>query len=395
MGCATEVKQWEPTRMSGSFVFGTRSRAHRMLRRIWDRQIASFDRPRMRDFLCATKNSPHPELVEGRRIVMPPQDEPAGSANVFAASTENIAVAARLIAAGKLVAFPTETVYGLGADATNDHAVARIFEAKERPRFNPLIIHVADIDAARAQVRFDRQAEILAERFWPGALTLVLPRRPDCSVSLLASAGLDSLAVRVPRHPVAQALLVACGRPVAAPSANASGKISPTTAAHVAASLGTKAAMILDGGRCPIGLESTVLDLTAPTPTLLRPGGVTEEELIAAIGPVASSDGIAGDRPKSPGQLASHYAPALPLRLSATTPQSGEALLAFGPAPATGAFMENLSPSGDLVEAAANLFAMLRALDRSGAAAIAVMPIPETGLGRAINNRLRRAAAPR
>ncbi len=326
-----------------------------------------------------------------RRIVT---NEPDNAANVFAASEENIAAAARLIAAGELVAFPTETVYGLGADATNDHAVARIFEAKGRPRFNPLIIHVADIDAARAQVRFDRRAEMLAERFWPGALTLVLPRRPDCSVSLLASAGLDSLAVRVPRHPVAQALLVACGRPVAAPSANASGKVSPTTAAHVAESLGTKVAMILDGGRCPIGLESTVLDLTAPTPTVLRPGGVTEEEVIAAIGPIAFSDAIASERPKSPGQLASHYAPELPLRLNAT-PRPGDALLAFGAAPpATAAFVENLSPAGDLMEAAANLFAMLRALDRSGAAAIAVMPIPETGLGRAINDRLRRAAAP-
>jgi L-threonylcarbamoyladenylate synthase len=316
--------------------------------------------------------------------------------NVFAANAENIAAAARLIAAGELVALPTETVYGLGADATNDHAVARIFEAKGRPRFNPLIVHVADTDAARTQVQFDRRAEILAERFWPGALTLVLPRQPDCSVSLLASAGLDSLAVRVPRHPVAHALLVACGQPVAAPSANASGRISPTTAAHVAESLGAKVAMILDGGRCPIGVESTVLDLTTPTPTLLRPGGVTEEELMVSIGSIPSSDATATERPKSPGQLASHYAPDLPLRLDAARLQRGEALLAFGPTPLTGAVvMQNLSPAADLVEAAANFFAMLRSLDRSGAAAIAVMPIPETGLGRAINDRLRRAAAPR
>lgn len=327
-----------------------------------------------------------------RRIVANEHDN---AANVVAASADSIAAAGRSIVAGELVAFPTETVYGLGADATDDRAVARIFDAKGRPRFNPLIVHVADADAGRTQVRFDRRAEILAERFWPGALTLVLPRRPSCNVSLLASAGLDSLAVRVPRHPVAHALLVACGRPIAAPSANASGKISPTTAAHVAASLGDKVAMILDGGRCPIGVESTVLDLTAPTPTLLRPGGVTEEELTATIGPVASSHATATEVPKSPGQLASHYAPELPLRLDAARLQPGEALLAFGPAPLTGAVVtQNLSDAADLVEAAANLFAMLRSLDGSGAAAIAVMPIPETGLGRAINDRLRRAAAP-
>jgi L-threonylcarbamoyladenylate synthase len=317
-------------------------------------------------------------------------------ANVVLADAESIAAAARLIAAGELVAFPTETVYGLGADATNDRAVARIFEAKGRPRFNPLIVHVADADAARTQVTFDRRAETLAEQLWPGALTLVLPRRPDCSVSLLASAGLDSLAVRVPRHPVAHALLVACGRPIAAPSANASGKLSPTTSAHVAQSLGNELAMILDGGRCPIGVESTVLDLTASTPTLLRPGGVTEEELIATIGPLATSPLVGAEAPKSPGLLASHYAPDLPLRLAARSVQPHEALLAFGPTPLAGAAaMENLSAAGDLLEAAANLFAMLRALDRPGASGIAVMPIPERGLGRAINDRLRRAAAPR
>jgi L-threonylcarbamoyladenylate synthase len=224
----------------------------------------------------------------------------------------------------------------------------------------------------------------------------VLPRRPDCRASLLVSAGLDSLAVRVPRHPVAHALLVACGLPIAAPSANVSGKISPTTATHVAESLGDRVAMILDGGRCAIGVESTVLDLTAPTPTVLRPGGVTDEELTAAIGPVASSTSVATAAPKSPGQLASHYAPALPLRLDATQVAAGEALLAFGSVPLAGvAVTANLSAAGDLVEAAANLFAMLRALDRSGAKRIAVMPIPDRGLGRAINDRLRRAAAPR
>jgi L-threonylcarbamoyladenylate synthase len=314
--------------------------------------------------------------------------------NVVAADEGNIAAAARLLVAGELVAFPTETVYGLGADATNDRAVARIFEAKGRPRFNPLIVHFPGAEVVRAQVAFDARADLLAARFWPGALTLVLPRRPDCTVALLASAGLDSLAVRVPRHAVAHALLAACGRPIAAPSANASGKISPTTAEHVAGSLGMKVAMILDGGRCPIGIESTVLDLTGPTPALLRPGGVTAEELSDAIGPLAAPTAADRDAPKSPGALASHYAPELPLRLDAREVQPHEALLAFGACPITGAAaLENLSPSGDLVEAAANLFAMLRALDGPGLAGIAVMPIPDRGLGRAINDRLRRAAA--
>lgn len=312
--------------------------------------------------------------------------------NVVAASDEAIAAAARRLIAGELVAFPTETVYGLGGDATNDRAVARIFDAKGRPRFNPLIVHVPDADAARAQVTFDARADRLATRFWPGALTLVLPRRPDCTVSLLASAGLDSLAVRAPRHAVAHALLVACGRPIAAPSANASGKVSPTTAEHVARSLGPTVAMILDGGRCPIGIESTVLDLTGAAPVLLRPGGVTAEELTDAIGPLAApaTEGAL----KSPGLLASHYAPDLPLRLDAQDLRAGEALLAFGTCSITGAApVENLSPDGDLREAAANLFVMLRALDRPGLTGIAVMPIPERGLGRAINDRLRRAAA--
>ena len=313
--------------------------------------------------------------------------------NLVAANDDNIAAAARLLVAGDLVAFPTETVYGLGGDATNDRAVARIFEAKGRPRFNPLIVHFPDADAARAQVVFDGRADRLAERFWPGALTLVLLRRPACTVSLLASAGLGSLAVRVPHHAVAHALLSACGRPIAAPSANASGKISPTTAEHVARSLGTKVAMILDGGRCPVGIESTVLDLTGPTPVLLRPGGVTAEDLTDMIGPLAAPAADAGAL-RSPGMLASHYAPELPLRLDARDVRPREALLAFGACSIAGAAaMENLSPSGDLVEAASNLFAMLRALDRPGLAGIAVMPIPDRGLGRAINDRLRRAAA--
>ena len=314
--------------------------------------------------------------------------------NVVAADDDSIAAAARLLVAGELVAFPTETVYGLGGDASNGRAVARIFEVKGRPRFNPLITHFPDADSARAEVVFDRRAERLAERFWPGALTLVLPRRPGGAVSMLASAGLGSLAVRVPHHTVAHALLAACGRPIAAPSANASGKISPTTAEHVARSLGMKVAMILDGGRCPVGIESTVLDLTGPAPVLLRPGGVTAEELADAIGPLVAPAAADAGAPKSPGMLASHYAPELPLRLDAKDVQPREALLAFGVCTIAGAAaVENLSPSGDLVEAAANFFAMLRSLDRPGLAGIAVMPIPDRGLGRAINDRLQRAAA--
>jgi L-threonylcarbamoyladenylate synthase len=320
------------------------------------------------------------------------------SVPIIPATDESIATGARLLREGKLVAFPTETVYGLGADATSDRAVAAVFEAKGRPRFNPLIVHVLDADAARRLVAFDDRAERLAQAFWPGALTLVLPRRPGCPVSLLASAGLDTLALRVPRHPVAQALLRACGRPIAAPSANASGKVSPTAAAHVAQSLGAKVALILDGGRCPVGVESTVLDLSAPLATLLRPGGVTEEEIAALIGPLAApAPATQSDEARpSPGLLESHYAPELPLRLDARELRRGEALLAFGPTPLAGAaHCENLSPAADLKEAAANLFAMLRALDQPGLAGIAVMPVPDRGLGRAINDRLRRAAAPR
>ena len=314
---------------------------------------------------------------------------------IVPASPENIAAAARRLAAGELVSFPTETVYGLGGDATNDGAVARIFAAKARPRFNPLIVHFADAARARAHAAFDRRADILAEALWPGALTLVLPRRPESKVSLLASAGLPSLAVRVPGHAVARALLEACALPIAAPSANASGKLSPTTADHVARSLGGKVAMILDGGPCPIGIESTVVDLTGEKPVLLRPGGIGEERIAALVGPL-STPAPSDLRLKSPGMLASHYAPELPLRLGARAARPGEALLAFGPSVPTGAAVcENLSPRGDVIEAAANLFAMLRSLDRPGLAGIAVMPIPEAGLGRAINDRLRRAAAPR
>ena len=307
-----------------------------------------------------------------------------------------LAEAARLIRAGELVAFPTETVYGLGGDATNERAVARIFEAKGRPSFNPLITHVPGAAEARTLVRWNALAERLAHRFWPGALTLVLPRGPGSPIALLVTAGLDSVAIRAPDHPLAQALLRAAGRPVAAPSANRSGAVSPTRAEHVAESLGDRVPLILDGGPCPVGIESTVLDLTTTPPTLLRPGGVTREALEAEIGPVALSAALpAGDAArKSPGQLESHYAPSRPVRLAASTVTPGEALLAFGPHPLPGARRTlNLSPAGDLAEAAANLFAHLRALDRPDIDGIAVMPVPEAGLGLAINDRLRRAAA--
>jgi L-threonylcarbamoyladenylate synthase len=311
------------------------------------------------------------------------------------ATPEAIARAARLLRGGRLVAFPTETVYGLGGDATNDAAVAAIFAAKGRPRFNPLIVHVPRLDEAELIAVFDERAREVAQHFWPGPLTLVLKRRADCGVSLLATAGLDTIAVRAPAHPIAQALLREAGRPLAAPSANRSGRVSPTEATHVAAELGDGVALILDGGRCPVGLESTVLDLSGATPSLLRPGGVTLEALTAVLGSIAVGGGDP-HAPRAPGQLTSHYAPRLPLRLNATAARSGEALLAFGPeVPAGFAEVLNLSPTGDVTEAAANLFAMLRRLDRPEFTGIAATPIPEEGLGRAINDRLRRAAAPR
>lgn len=307
-----------------------------------------------------------------------------------------IEAAARLIRDGDLVAFPTETVYGLGADATNERAVARIFEAKGRPSFNPLISHVLDAAEARRLVLWNETAEKLAARFWPGPLTLVLPRAEGCPIALLATAGLDTVAVRAPSHPLAQALIRAAGRPIAAPSANRSGAVSPTRPEHVAESLGDRVKMIVDGGPCLVGLESTVLDLTPSQPTLLRPGGATREAIEATIGPIAVSEAVpSGASPhKSPGQLASHYAPSRPVRLNATSATPQEGLLAFGPDVPPGAMLTlNLSPAADPGEAAANLFAMLRALDRPGIDRIAVMPIPEAGLGLAINDRLRRAAA--
>jgi L-threonylcarbamoyladenylate synthase len=311
-------------------------------------------------------------------------------------TAQSVAEAANLLRDGKLVAFPTETVYGLGGDATNERAVAAIFEAKGRPQFNPLISHVLDAAAAQRLVRWTDTAARLAARFWPGPLTLVLPRAKGSPIALLATAGLDTAAVRAPSHPVAQALIRAAQRPIAAPSANRSGAVSPTRAEHVAESLGERVPMILDGGPCLVGVESTVLDLSTSTPILLRPGGATREAIEAVIGPIALSDAIPSGAAarKSPGQLASHYAPARPVRLGATAVSAGEGLLAFGPNVPAGATLTcNLSPSSDLAEAAANLFAMMRALDQPGIGRIAVMPIPETGLGLAINDRLRRAAA--
>ncbi len=313
----------------------------------------------------------------------------------------DVEVAARALRAGRLVAFPTETVYGLGADATDDRAVAAIFAAKRRPRFNPLIVHLANRAAATALACWNDAAERLAARFWPGPLTLVLPRGPNSPLSLLVSAGLDTVALRVPAHPLTQALLEAAALPIAAPSANPAGEITATTADHVATALGDRIAVILDGGPCPIGLESTVVDLTGAVPRLLRPGGLVRSRIEAEIGRLAAGGpGAPGEAALSPGQQASHYAPARPVRLDARTVAPDEALLAFGPQPLTGplggaAIVRNLSPGGDLEEAAANLFAMLRALDQPGISAIAVMPIPRRDLGEAICDRLVRAAAPR
>jgi L-threonylcarbamoyladenylate synthase len=336
----------------------------------------------------------------------PCSQDKGGRVSVWPPTPRAIARAAELLRAGHLVAFPTETVYGLGADATSERAVAAIFAAKDRPRFNPLIVHVPALAEAEALAAFDERARAVAARFWPGPLSLVLRRRPAppggaareprtaaSGLSLLASAGLDTVALRIPAHPVAQALLRATNRPIAAPSANRSGRISATAAAHVLADLGGHVALVLDAGPSPIGVESTVLDLTGEVPVLLRPGGVPVEDLTAFLGPVAAS---ATGPARSPGMQTSHYAPALPLRLEAHEARPGEALIAFGGEAPPG-FREVLwlSRSGDLAEAAANLFAMLRALDRPDFSGIAVMPIPENGLGRAINDLLRRAAAPR
>lgn len=300
-----------------------------------------------------------------------------------------LARAAQILRADGLVAFPTETVYGLGGNAQSDLAVAAIFAAKGRPRFNPLIVHCADLAMAERFARFDDRARALAAAFWPGPLTLVLPLREGTGLSPLVTAELESVAIRIPAHPVAQALILAFDGPLAAPSANPSGKVSPTRAAHVAQGLSGRIAAILDGGPCAVGVESTILGLVGPA-TLLRPGGIALEAIETLIGAVALHQ--EGDRLTAPGQLASHYAPAASLRLNAV-PQPGEVHLGFGPGPAS----LNLSPKGDLVEAAANLFHMLREADRMAGpqGRISAAPIPDAGLGRAINDRLARAAAPR
>ncbi len=318
---------------------------------------------------------------------------------VMQAGAAATAEAVRCLGAGGLVAFATETVYGLGADAGNGEAVARLYAAKGRPAFNPLIAHVADAAAARRLARFDAAAERLAAAFWPGPLTLVLPKREDCGLADLALAGLDSVAVRVPAHPAARELLAAFGKPVVAPSANRSGHVSPTSAAHVLADLRGRIDLIVDAGASAVGVESSIVACLGGAPIWLRPGGVARAAIERVLGHPLAAPPADNDAPLAPGMLASHYAPKARLRLDAENPRAGEALLAFGPAlpkdASRAAVMLNLSSRGDLVEAAANLFSHLRALDASGAASIAVMKVPHEGLGEAINDRLARAAAPR
>jgi L-threonylcarbamoyladenylate synthase len=318
---------------------------------------------------------------------------------LIAADAAAAETAAACLRAGGLVAFPTETVYGLGADAANGEAVARLYLAKGRPSLNPLIAHVADLAAARRLAVFDAGAERLAAAFWPGPLTLVLPQAPACPVAALATAGLETIAVRVPNSAVAQAILKAFGGAIVAPSANRSGHVSPTTAQHVKADLDGRIDLIVDGGPTPVGMESTIVGC-GTEPALLRPGGIAREAIEQVLGrPLAQPPAEAAEAPSAPGMLASHYAPAARLRCDAREVRLGEALLAFGaraiPGADTATATLNLSPKGDLVEAAANLFAHLRALDRPEVAGIAVMPIPHAGLGEAINDRLARAAAPR
>ena len=306
------------------------------------------------------------------------------------ASDHDIAAAAAALRRGELAAFPTETVYGLGADAGDDRAVALVYAVKGRPAFNPLITHVADAEMAFRLAEFPGAARHLAQIFWPGPLSIVVPRAKDCPVSLLASAGLPSIAIRVPGHPVALDLLRAVDRPIVAPSANPSGRVSPTTAEHVRQHLGNKVAVILDGGRCAVGVESTVISFLGGVPKLLRHGGISRAEIEGVIGPVAVETHEV--RPHAPGQLRSHYAPAAEIRLNAEAPRDGETYLGFGPHE-EGPY--SLSQAGDVVEAAANLFRLLHEIDATGVAKIAVAPIPHTGLGEAINDRLLRAAAPR
>ena len=321
---------------------------------------------------------------------------------ILPAGEAALAAAARCLAEGGLVAFPTETVYGLGADATNPAAIARLYQAKGRPAFNPLIAHVRDIEAAMRMARFDARAAALAKAFWPGPLTLVLPKAEGCPVADLATAGLETIAIRVPAHATAREILRAFGGPVVAPSANLSGHVSPTTAAHVQGDLKGRIDLIVDGGPVEVGVESTIVGCF-DAPVLLRPGGVPRDEIERVLGrpllqPAQDTDSDTG-QPLAPGMLASHYAPRTRVRRNADRVEAGEALLAFGSSAVPGVdaatAVMNLSAGGDLAEAAANLFGYLRALDAKGARTIAVMPVPHHGLGEAINDRLRRAAAGR
>lgn len=327
---------------------------------------------------------------------------------IVPSSPENILKAAALLGSGGVVALPTETVYGLGADARKGLAVAKVYEMKGRPAFNPLIVHVDSLDKATEYAVFDETARHVAALFWPGPLTLVLPLRANSGIDPLVTAGLDTVAIRVPSHPIARAVLAAFGGPVAAPSANRSGTLSPTTPLHVEAGFGADAPLILASGACDVGLESTILDLTTDTPTILRPGAITADDLAGVLGVTPEYAHVvagAGDAPKSPGLLLKHYAPRLPLRLRAIDVKDGEALLAFGSITfmgiAGGGYardlpddrFRNLSEAGDVIEAAANLFRYLHDLDQTGCAGIAVMDIPNVGIGVAINERLRRAAS--
>ena len=322
------------------------------------------------------------------------------TARVMKADAAGVRAAADSLAAGRLVAFPTETVYGLGTDAGNAEAVARLYAAKGRPSFNPLIAHVAELGAVRELAQLDAVAERLAAAFWPGALTLVAPRTRGCRVCALATAGLDTIAVRIPDHPVARAILRTVARPVVAPSANRSGHVSPTRADHVLADLAAQIDLVVDGGPTGVGLESTIVACLGARPTLLRPGGIPRAAIERVLdAPLEAPGPVRAGGPLAPGLSASHYAPTARLRLEAHAVQPGEALLAFGPGSLPGANRAarvlNLSVRGDLIEAAANLFACLRALDAVGTGTIAVMPVPREGLGEAINDRLARAAAPR
>ena len=339
-----------------------------------------------------------PRIAEPANPKAPFRSMPA----CLAISNQSIAKAVTTLAAGQLVAFPTETVYGLGADATNAAAVARVFAAKQRPAFNPLISHVTSTDAAFALGQKTPIAAALAAAFWPGPLTLILQRNDDCPVAMLTTAGLGQLGIRVPAHRGAQALLRAFGKPIAAPSANPSGWISPSTAKHVLDGLGGRLDLVLDGGQCESGLESTIIDCTGEVARLLRPGGITRDAMATALAAANCNPQIDiaepladHENPVAPGQLASHYAPKAPVRLMAKTSTDDEELIGFGTVSGAGKLALNLSPSADLVEAAANLFLMLHAVDAADIVKIAIAPIPDTGLGEAINDRLRRAAAPR